>query len=249
MAIFGGDPLLSLLSVEDRETLLELGSERRYAAGQRILSQGNTDHFVVLILHGWTVVRAEAQNGRSIIFGLCGPMDVVGEMAALDGGSRSATVTALVDVHARAVPAADFLGFLGTRPSARDAMTRSLSSRLRAADDQSQALATLTVLQRVARLLLDLDRTTAAAAVPAQPASHPLPSPQCRPSSTTAISNPPRNRQRWLSHAAMGIAALRTWRGRTGVEPARPRSGSIFRSPATRTAPTALSRATRPQSR
>lgn len=157
MAIFGGDPLLSLLSAEDRAALVELGNERHYAVGQRILGQGDIDHFVGLILRGWTVVRAEAQNGRSIIFGLCGPMDVIGEMAALDGGPRSATVTALLDVRARIIPAADFLSFLNNRPDARDAMARSLSARLRAADDQSRTLATLTVLQRLARLLLDLD--------------------------------------------------------------------------------------------
>lgn len=156
-AIFGGEPLLKILSATDRNDLLSLGSDRRYATDQRILDQGNDDRFVVLIRRGWTVVRAEAENGRSVIFGLCGPLDIVGEMAAFDGKPRSATVTALVEVHGRVVPSSDFLAFLRARPHAYEAAVRSLSSRLRAADDQSQTLATLTVLQRLARLLLDLD--------------------------------------------------------------------------------------------
>ena len=112
MAIFSNDPFLSLLSAGDLEALVRLGNEHSYAAGQRILGQGDIDQFVVLIVRGWTVVRIEAQNGRSIIYVLCGPLDVIGEMADLGGGPCSATVTALVDVHARVIPAADFLGFL-----------------------------------------------------------------------------------------------------------------------------------------
>ena len=112
MAIFSNDPFLSLLSAGDLEALVRLGNERGYAAGQRILGQGDIDQFAFLILRGWTVARAEAQNGRSIIYVLCGPLDAIGEMADLDGGPRGATVTALIDVHARVIPAADFLGFL-----------------------------------------------------------------------------------------------------------------------------------------
>lgn len=101
-------------------------------------------------------MRGEAENGRSVIFGLCGPLDVIGEFAAIDGAPRSASVTALTVVHARSVSARDFGAFLRQRPHAAQAVTRCLVSRLRAADDQNQNLATLPVLRRLARLLLDL---------------------------------------------------------------------------------------------
>lgn len=164
MALFAEDPLLKILPAADRAGLLGLGADRSYDSGTRIINQGTDDQFVVLIRQGWTVVRAEAENGRSVIFGLCGPLDIVGEMAAFDGRPRSATVTALVEVQARVVPGPQFLAFLRSRPSAYESVIRSLSSRLRAADDQSQNLATLTVLQRLARLLLDLEAGASAEA-------------------------------------------------------------------------------------
>ena len=124
MAIFAGKPQLRRASDRNRESLLKLGSDRHYAAGQQILRQGNDDQFVALIQDGWTAVRIEASNGRSVIFGLCGPMDVIGEMAAFDEAPRSAAVTALVDVRARTVAAADFLDFLMPRPDAYEAAVR-----------------------------------------------------------------------------------------------------------------------------
>ncbi len=159
MAIFSGEPLLAALDERDRDTLLRLGADRAYQAGDRILTQGDPDTFVVVIVSGWTVVRGDADNGRSVIFGLCGPMDVIGELAAFDGAPRSATVTALVAVRARLLSDHEFHAYLKDRPRAYAAVARTLVSRLRAADDQSQDLATLPVVRRLARLLLDLDGT------------------------------------------------------------------------------------------
>lgn len=159
MAIFSGDPLLAALSGPDRDALLGLGTARAYPADSHLMRQGDPEKFIVAIVSGWTVVRADSANGRSVIFGLCGPMDVVGEMSAFDGGPRSASVVALVDVQARVVTEDRFRGYLRARPHVYEAVTRSMSSRLRAADEQTQDLATLPVLRRLARLLLDLDGT------------------------------------------------------------------------------------------
>lgn len=161
MAIFSDQPLLSALSPDDRDLLLGAGSPRVFESGRPILRQGDTDTHVVAITQGWTVVRAEAGNGRSVIFGLRGPMDVVGEFAALDGAPRSATVSALTEVRARSISARDFGELVRRRPALAEAVTRCLVSRLRAADHQNQVMATLPVLQRLARLLLDLAVTGA----------------------------------------------------------------------------------------
>lgn len=155
MAIFGGEPLLAALQDGERKVLLELGAPCEYRVGARLMNQGGSDRHIVAIQTGLAVVRADSANGRSVIFGLCGPMDVVGEMAGFDGGLRSATVTAMVDLRGYSLPEEKFHRYLKEHPRAYEAVVRSMTSRLRAADER-QALATFPVLQRLARLLVDL---------------------------------------------------------------------------------------------
>jgi CRP/FNR family transcriptional regulator, cyclic AMP receptor protein len=157
MGIFSEEPLLAALDTVEREALLRAGTSRIYQQGQRIMRQGDRENFVVAITAGWTVVGADSDNGRSVIFGLCGPMDLIGELAAFDGGPRSATVTALTEVRARWLRSDELRTYLSENPRSYDAVLRGMALRLRAADDQNQELATLPVLRRLARLLLDLD--------------------------------------------------------------------------------------------
>lgn len=156
MAIFSGEPLLAALHDNERKALLGLGVPCEFPAGARLMNQGGSDRHIVAIQTGLAVVRADSVNGRSVIFGLCGPMDVVGEMAGFDGGLRSATVTAMVDLSGYSLPEEKFHRYLKEHPRAYEAVVRSMTSRLRAADEQQQALATFPVLQRLARLLVDL---------------------------------------------------------------------------------------------
>ncbi|MBS2965371.1 Crp/Fnr family transcriptional regulator [Actinocrinis puniceicyclus] len=148
---------MAALAASDRDALLAMGSPRTYRAGRRIMAQGAVEDFVLALSTGWTTVSADADNGRSVIFGLCGPRDLIGEMAVFDGGPRSANVTALTDVSARLLTRGQFQSFLRGHPHAYEVLLRGMAIRLRAADVHSQDLATLPVLRRLARLLLDVD--------------------------------------------------------------------------------------------
>lgn len=121
------------------------------------MRQGVLEDFVVAITAGWAATRVQAANGRSLIFGLCGPEDLVGELAALDGRPRGATVAALTPVEAVVVSGPAFRGFLRDFPQVNVAVRKGMSLRLRASGDRRQDLATLPVPQRPARLLLSLD--------------------------------------------------------------------------------------------
>ena len=157
VGLFSQEPLLAALGATDRNTLLGMGSRRTYQAGDRIMTQGATEDFVLALSSGWTTVSADSDNGRSVIFGLCGPHDLVGELAIFDGGPRSANVTALTNVSAQLLTRSQFQSFLRKHPHAYEAVLRGMAIRLRAADIHSQDLATLPVLRRLARLLLDVD--------------------------------------------------------------------------------------------
>lgn len=158
MGMFAQEPLLTSLRPADRAALLAAGTGRNCEPGAVLMRQGDVEDFVVAITAGWAVVRSDASNGRSLILGLRGPGDLVGELAVLDGRPRSATVRALTVLEARVLSGAEFRSFLRDHPPASVAVLRGMSLRMRQTDEHSQDLATLPVLQRLARLLIDIDR-------------------------------------------------------------------------------------------
>jgi CRP/FNR family transcriptional regulator, cyclic AMP receptor protein len=157
MGMFAQEPLLTSLLPSDRAALLAAGAGRTCEPGAVLMRQGDAEDFVVAITTGWAVVRSAAVNGRSLILGLRGPGDLVGELAVLDGQPRSATVSALTRMEARVLRGAAFRSFLRDHPRASVAVLRGMALRMRQTDEHSQDLAALPVLQRLARLLIDID--------------------------------------------------------------------------------------------
>lgn len=157
MSLLGDDrKLLDALSPRDRQALLILGTARQVRRGAAILRQGEQSRFVALITAGWVTVSTPTCRGDSLILAIRGAGDVVGDLAALDGRPRSATVTALDDIRLVVVPGDRFKGYLTTHPAAAAAYMRNLGARLRDADAERRALVSATVLQRLARRLVEL---------------------------------------------------------------------------------------------
>ncbi len=138
------------------EELRALGSERRYGAGVAIFHHGDEPGSVLLLIEGRVKVALLGPQGREAILGFVGPGELVGDVAALDGGPRSATVEAVDPVRALVVPRAAFERFASARPEAALALLRSLARRLRQADEQRLEFAAYDVVGRVARRLVDL---------------------------------------------------------------------------------------------
>jgi len=157
MSLLGADRrLLDVLAPRDRQALLALGTARRVRRGISILRQDEQSRFVALITAGWVTVSTLTPRGDSLILAIRGAGDVIGDLAALDGRPRSATVTALDDISVVVVTGERFRGYLTTHPTAASAYMRNLGARLRDADAERRALASATVLQRLARLLAEL---------------------------------------------------------------------------------------------
>lgn len=118
-----------------------------------LFEQGATGRHVYVILEGSAkVARREADGGQAILT-IRAVGDVVGDMAALDGKPRSATVTALTALLARCLIAEDFRRFIDS-PGNASAFAQYTVARLREADDQRAELALLPVGVRLARRLM-----------------------------------------------------------------------------------------------
>ena len=91
----GAMPLFADL-VEDQQTLLlDRHRETSHLVDQVIVMEQDWGESLFLIRSGLAKVRTYTADGDEVIMSLLGPGDVFGEMAALDGASRSADVVAL----------------------------------------------------------------------------------------------------------------------------------------------------------
>jgi CRP/FNR family cyclic AMP-dependent transcriptional regulator len=162
------DAFLSALGPEELADLLARGIERTFARGRPLMHEGQVPDRVVLLREGTVKVFATTPTGREVILAVRGPGELVGELAALAGAERSASVVAIERVRAVVFRQDAFQAFLLAQPPAALALLRVLAARLRDADAKRAELAGLNTMGRVALRLLELaDRfgTTEGAAV------------------------------------------------------------------------------------
>jgi diguanylate cyclase (GGDEF)-like protein len=96
--------------------LTPLGSELSLPAGTILWKQGDVGDHVVLLLEGALEVTHELPGGDEVVLRTLHPGAVAGEVAALDGQNRSATVRARTDCRVLRIPASAFREFLRLRP-------------------------------------------------------------------------------------------------------------------------------------
>ncbi|MFI0724268.1 Crp/Fnr family transcriptional regulator [Streptomyces sp. NPDC021224] len=138
------------------EVLERLGTERVYTRGETMIMAGARDSFVLLLLDGFAKVKAVDASGLGVLVDVRAAGDVVGEVAAFDGGPRTATVSAAQQMYARRISRDDWLRWITGNPGAELAVNRSLAHRSRTAVRRRTELLRGPVVARLARAVLDL---------------------------------------------------------------------------------------------
>ena len=142
-------------SLEDLAKHLDL---RRYRSGQQVITRNAADRSVYLVVAGTVRVAAFSSGGRQVTYREIGAGGHFGELAAIDGGSRSADVIALEDSLLAAMSPAMFRRLLLEHETARERVLQSLASLVREMTDRVFELSTLGVRNRVHAELLRLAR-------------------------------------------------------------------------------------------
>ncbi|MGC9535352.1 Crp/Fnr family transcriptional regulator [Streptomyces sp. UG1] len=174
------------LTPQERESVMALGHRKSYPADAHLLTEGDRSSHVVIIIQGWVTVSVVTDRGATrLILGLRGPGELLGEMAALDQHPRSATVRALGPIEAQVISGDAFRRFLALHPRVSGLVIRQLTGRLRSADQERSALASLTVLQRLAGRLVELS-----AVDPSGPSGRPYVPSAAGPSNGPATAGP-----------------------------------------------------------
>ena len=151
--------LLTELSLDDREALQRLGTRRVYSPGEALMVEGDRDDTVALLLTGCVKVVGSTEDGGEALLAVRVPGELLGELAALDGEPRSATVLVVRTSTTREISGAVFRAFLAEHPEAAAAVQRSMSRKLRTATRHRVDAGCGSVLVRLARTLDTLGRS------------------------------------------------------------------------------------------
>jgi CRP-like cAMP-binding protein len=131
----GGVIFWEALDPVEREAFRAVAVFRTFAAGARLMEEGDHAGHVIVILSGRTKICVE-QDGTERILAERGPGQLVGERAALHISVRSASVVALETVQALVMRTRDFAAFITAHPTVLDIVENQLYDRL--TEDQTR---------------------------------------------------------------------------------------------------------------
>ena len=150
-------PLFASLAEDELDQILDRHRESAHQADQVIVMEQDWGESLFLLCDGLAKVRTYTADGDEVVMSLLGPGDVFGEMAALEGETRSADVVALTPVRLIKLRVKPFASLLGSHPGLSLALAHLEASRLRdlnrrfslqAADATTRLLDTLAYLAR-----------------------------------------------------------------------------------------------------
>ena len=141
--------LLSELSPESLDALEKRVGFRRYKAKELIfdLESGGTE--VYFIVEGKVQVVNYSPSGREVSFAQVAAGGYIGELSAIDGRPRSATIVAVEDTTLASISADAFGALLLDYPHIALDVLQRLSAMVRAADERIMDLTTLSAINRV----------------------------------------------------------------------------------------------------
>src|SRR4051795_5089923 len=124
-------PLFSGCTTRDLQKIASAADEIQVPAGHVLVDQGQTGREAFVILDGSATVR---RNGKKVA--TLGPGAVVGELALLDHGPRTATVTTDTETRLFVIEQREFLGVLDTVPALSPKLLARLPGQLPQFDRQ-----------------------------------------------------------------------------------------------------------------
>lgn len=136
------------------ERLAACAQLRRYRRGQILFVEGDPGDSLLVLLVGHLKAHCTSVRGEDFLLAQFRPGDTIGELSVVDGGPRTATVTALDEVCVLRIPRAAVAATAEQSAAVMGALLRAVTSALRRTNDVAADLAFLDLPRRVAKFLL-----------------------------------------------------------------------------------------------
>ncbi|GAA1104563.1 Crp/Fnr family transcriptional regulator [Nocardiopsis composta] len=161
----------ALVSDEQWTRFLRAGVTRRFAPGERIVRQGERGDAVYMLAEGTVKVSMVRTDGTEALLALRGPGEALGELSALSGLARTATVTASGGPCLTRVLSGPQFRLLVKTMALEGALWEHVVLRQSESDSLRAEMAALPAGQRLAALLLRLAALLGADIAPGDPGS------------------------------------------------------------------------------
>ena len=152
-AILPQGSLFSACRADELADLLALSPRHDMKKGQTLLLQGDPGDQVLILLSGNAKVTMVAMNGREITLDYADAGALLGEIAVLDGGERSASVIALSSGSYLRLSRAAFEAFIERQPGVAWCLLKELARRLRQTNSTVESDRAFSSGPRLARFL------------------------------------------------------------------------------------------------
>lgn len=129
--VLAGSPLFRGVDRTTLDALAELAANRTYAAGEQVFRQGDPGRHLFGVLSGKVRISAESEDGREVHLNLLGAGSLMGEIALLDGGPRTATGICVETSTLFAIERVRFLAFMERHAKVAQGVIELLCERVR----------------------------------------------------------------------------------------------------------------------
>jgi CRP-like cAMP-binding protein len=153
-----GIRLLQSLSDAELGALEQRCRWRRSDPGQQLLDRSSDNRDVFFVVEGSVRAVDFSPSGREVVYAVIGAGGHFGELSAIDGLARSASVVAIEECLLAALTPTQFESLILSRPEVAIELLRDLVRIIRATDERVTELSTLGTMARVCRELLRLAR-------------------------------------------------------------------------------------------
>lgn len=147
---------MDALADDEREWLHTRGVLRSFTQGVALFHEHEVPDRVMFLVSGRVKIASSSDDGKERVLAFRGPGEVLGELSAIDGRPRSASVITVDPVEALVMSGADFCAFLEKTPRATLFLLTKLIGRMREADRKRVEFGVTDTIGRVAARLVEL---------------------------------------------------------------------------------------------
>jgi len=156
VGLLRGTELFARLDAATAAALAQRMVRRTYRRGEALFHQGDPGDSLYVLVEGSVAVVVSSENGDRMVLTTLASPDVLGEIALLDGGPRSASAEAVEDTVALVLSRAAFLQLMKDHPPFAEQLLRSLGGLVRRLSEQASDFVFLDLPGRVAKAVLRL---------------------------------------------------------------------------------------------
>jgi len=148
--------IFSDLSENELNGIQELCKTRKYPKNSMIILEEEMGDVVFIVMSGTVKITRVNDEGKEVILAMLGSGEVFGEMAILDGESRSANALSQENCEVVTINREDFLNLLKTNNKVSLNLMTEFAIRLRKSDQQIEALSLDDAEHRIGVSILNL---------------------------------------------------------------------------------------------